>query len=61
MVGDGHAMGVAAEILEHLLGAAEGWLGVDRPVFAKPRSQTRGTVLGSSAMADSLGYRQSSA
>jgi hypothetical protein len=25
MVGDGHAMGVAAQILEHILGATEGW------------------------------------
>ena len=27
MVGDGDTVGVTAEILEHILGAAEGWLG----------------------------------
>ena len=46
MVGDGHAMGVAAEILEHILGAAEGWFGVDDPVFAKQRSQPGGEEFG---------------
>jgi hypothetical protein len=35
MVGDGHAMGVAAEILEHVVGTAEGWFGVDDPVFSE--------------------------
>src|SRR5260370_31006032 len=39
MVGDGYAMGVAAEILEHILGAAEGWFGVDDPVFSEQWSQ----------------------
>jgi hypothetical protein len=27
VVGDGNAMGVAGEIAEHMMGAAEGWLG----------------------------------
>ena len=31
-VGDGHAMGVAAEIGEDLVGVAEGWLGIDDPL-----------------------------
>jgi len=35
MVGDGHAMGVAAEILQHILGATEGTLQVDHPVLSK--------------------------
>jgi hypothetical protein len=35
MVGDGHTMGVTAEILEHIVGTAEGWFGVDDPVFSK--------------------------
>ena len=39
MVGDGHAMSVKAEIVEHILGAAEGWLRVDDPGLAKERSQ----------------------
>ncbi len=35
MVGDGHAMGVAAQVLEHIVGAAEGWFGVNDPVFSE--------------------------
>jgi len=35
MVGDGHAMSVAAEILEHMLWAAKRWFRVDHPVFAE--------------------------
>ncbi len=31
LVADRDAMGVAAEVGEHLCGAAEGWLGVDHP------------------------------
>src|SRR5208282_564722 len=34
-VGDGHTMGVTAEILEHIVGTAEGWFGVDDPVFSE--------------------------
>jgi hypothetical protein len=37
MVGDGHAMGVAAEILQHLFGATEGALQVNHPVFSIER------------------------
>jgi len=33
MVGDGDAMGVAGEVVEDMLGAAEGRLGVDDPVL----------------------------
>src|SRR5438270_10373536 len=46
MVGNGDTVGVAAEILEHILGAGEGWLGVDHPVFAKQRSQPGGEEFG---------------
>ena len=35
MVGDGHAMSVAAQVLEHVLGAAKGALGVDHPILAE--------------------------
>src|SRR6266853_5754996 len=35
MVGDGHAMGVAAEILQHIWGATEGTFQVDDPVLSK--------------------------
>src|SRR5271169_133267 len=37
MVGDGHAMGVAAQILEHIFGATEGSFRVDHPVFSEQR------------------------
>jgi len=48
MVGDGDAMGVKAEILEDILGAAEGWLGVDHPGLTKRRSQPGGEGFGMS-------------
>lgn len=35
MVGDSHAVGVAAHILENIVGAAEGWFGVNDPVLSK--------------------------
>jgi len=41
MVGDGHAMGVAAQILQHVFGAAEGAFGVDHPVLAEEQSPPR--------------------
>ena len=31
MVGNSHAMGVAAQIIEDLFGTAEGWFGVNDP------------------------------
>ena len=34
MVGDGHAMGVAAQILQHIFGATEGTFQVDHPVLS---------------------------
>jgi hypothetical protein len=46
MVGDGHAMGVTAEILEHIFGAAEGWFAIDHPVLAKQGSQPGSEDLG---------------
>ena len=33
MVGDGYSMGVAGQVVENVLCAAEGWLGVDHPVL----------------------------
>ena len=39
VVGDGDAMGIAAEILQHVIGSAEGWFGVDDPIFAEERTQ----------------------
>jgi len=39
MVGDGHAMGVSAQILEHILGATEGRFRVDHPIFSEEGPQ----------------------
>jgi len=46
MVGDGDAVSIAAEILQHVLGSAEGWLGVDDPIFAEERTQPGSEELG---------------
>ena len=46
MVGDGHAMGVAAEILQHIFGAAKGTLQVHHPVFSKQWPQPSSKDLG---------------
>jgi hypothetical protein len=35
MVGDGHAMGVAGEIAQHMMGTAEGGLGIDDSVLTE--------------------------
>src|ERR1700682_2449374 len=43
VVGDGYAMSVAAQITKHILGASEGWFGVNHPILSKqwpePRSK----------------------
>src|ERR1039458_6223945 len=39
MIGDRHAMRVAAQVSEGVLGAAEGTLGVDHPIRAEQRTQ----------------------
>jgi hypothetical protein len=46
MVGDGHAMGVSAEILEYVVGTTEGWFGVDDPVFSEQWSEPGSEDLG---------------
>src|SRR5664279_1542279 len=46
MVRDGHAMGVTAQILEHILGATKRWFAVDHPMLAKQWSQPGGEDLG---------------
>jgi hypothetical protein len=35
VVGDSYAMGVTAEIVQYILGTAEGWFGVDDPVSSE--------------------------
>ena len=42
MVGDGDAVGVARQIMQHVLGAAEGRLGIDDPVLSIKRAQEEG-------------------
>jgi hypothetical protein len=39
VVGDGHAMGVGAEIAQGVLGTTEGMLGIDDPVLSEQGSQ----------------------
>ena len=39
LVGDGHAVGVAAEVVEHAGGAREGGLGIDDPLAATQRPE----------------------
>ena len=46
MVGDGDAVGIAAEILQHVLRSAEGRFGVNDPVFAEERTQPGSEELG---------------
>ena len=46
MVGDGDTVSIAAEILQDVLGSAEGWFGVDDPVFAEERTQPGREELG---------------
>jgi len=46
MVGDGNAVSIAAEILQHILGSAEGWFGVDDPIFAEEGTQPGSEELG---------------
>jgi len=46
MVGDGHTMSVAAQIVQHICGATEGTFQVDHPVLSKQRPQPSGKDLG---------------
>ena len=46
MVGDGHTVSVAAQIVQHILGATEGTFQVHHPVLSKQRPQPGGKDLG---------------
>src|SRR5208282_171458 len=46
MVGDGHAMGVASQIVQHICGTTKGTFQVDHPVLSKQRPQPGGKDLG---------------
>jgi len=35
VIGDGHTMGVASQVMEYMLGSPERFLGVHHPVFRK--------------------------
>ena len=48
MVGDGHTVSVAAQIVQHIFGATEGTFQVDHPFLSKQRPQPGGKDLGSS-------------
>jgi hypothetical protein len=45
MIGDGHAMSVAAEIAQHLQGPTEGLLGIDDPVVTVQAANEFGELL----------------
>ena len=45
MIGDGYAMGVATQILEHILWATERWFRVDHPVLSEQWPQPSGEGL----------------
>ena len=47
MVGDGHAMGVAAEVLQHIFGTTKGAFQVHHPVLPVQWSQPGGKDVGS--------------
>src|ERR1700730_15453745 len=51
MVGDGHTVSVAAQIVQHIFGATEGTFQVDHPVLSKQRPQPGGKDLGLSEVA----------
>jgi hypothetical protein len=46
VVGDGNAMGVSAQVAEHLVGSAEGWLTVNHPVMPEQLAEELPEELG---------------
>jgi len=58
MVGDGDAMSIAAEILQDVLGSAEGWFGVDDPILAEERAQPGSEELGTGERCEFSGQVQ---
>src|ERR1700732_2738255 len=51
-------MGIEAEILQHVLGSAEGWFGVDDPMLAEERTQPGREELGMSERCEFSGQVQ---
>src|ERR1700751_5189777 len=54
-------MGIATEILQDILGSAEGWFGVDDPIFAEERTQPGREELGMGEGCEFSGKGQSAA
>src|SRR6266571_5521813 len=46
VVGNGHAMGVAGQVLKYVFRSAEGWLGVNHPILPEQLSQKAAEELG---------------
>jgi len=55
VIGDGHAMGVPAEVVEDLCRTTEGWFGIDHPIDVAKRLQVLGK---SSGVTESLERRE---
>ncbi len=45
VVGDGHTMGVSAQITQYVFGSTERWFGVDNPILAKQEAEPTGKGL----------------
>src|ERR1035438_903098 len=58
MVGDGDAVGVACQIVEHIPRSAEGAFAVDDPLLTKERPQERGKGLLRGQRAEAAGKHQ---
>src|SRR5215510_2369732 len=58
MIGDGYAMGIAAQVLEDILRATERWFGIDDPVLMKQWSKPGGENLGLSEESQIAGKMQ---
>ncbi len=58
VIGDGDAVSIAAKILQHVLGSAEGWFGVDDPIFAEERTQPGSEELGMGERREFSGHVQ---
>ena len=59
MIGDSHAVGVAAEILQHIVRATEGTFQVHHPVLSKQWPEPSSEILGSERSLHFSGKRSS--
>src|ERR1035441_5308605 len=58
MIGDGDAVGLACQIVEHIPRSAEGAFAVDDPLLTKERPQERGKGLFRGQRAEAAGKHQ---